>query len=557
MIARSRGSLSVLAFATALAVAPKASAQEQPGYASNHIDPSERGSRWFVLDSIDIKGNGRLALGVVNDYSYRSLVDYNTSGDANASIVRNQYVMHLGGSIVLADRVRVGVGVPLQLFADGHTATINGVVHRPSEDVAVGDVRVSIDGRVLGEPGDAASLALGVALFAPSGSPTAYTGDGKPRVEPRIAFAGRTSSLAYAAKVGLLLRGRDESFGTGYIGSAFTGALSGGVLLANGKVLLGPELYGSTVLSDGRAFEARTTPLEALLGAHVDVGENLRLGVAAGAGLTRGYGAPVARGLLSLEWVPGDAKPDAPPPVADRDGDGILDCEDACSFTRGVASPDPSKNGCPVERAPEPVPAPVVMETRPVDTDGDGVPDLVDACPDKAGSNSADPTKNGCPVVDTDRDKDGVPNDVDACPDEAGKPDPDPKKNGCPKAFLQGGSIKITDQVKFKTASAEIVGKESDDVLRAVLAVLEAHHEIKAIRIEGHTDNKGDAARNKTLSQSRAESVAKWLEGHGIDKKRLSAAGLGADKPIDSNETETGRTNNRRVEFHVEQGSGR
>lgn len=600
MNARSRSSLSLLAFAAVVAVAPRVSAQEQSGYAANHLNISERGSRWFVLDSVDIQGNGRLALGVVNDYSYRSLVKYDADGIAAASLIRNQFVMHLGGSVVLADRVRIGIGVPLQLFADGHTTTINGVLHRPAEDVAVGDARLSVDARLFGSPGDAASVALGASLFAPSGSPTAYTGDGKPRFEPRLAFAGRTSSLAYAAKLGVMIRGREEAFGDGHIGHSLTGGVSVGALLADGKILVGPELYGSTGLSGG----SRVTPVEALLGAHIGLATDIRVGIAAGAGLTRDYGAPVARGLLSFEWVPGDAKPEvAAAPKADRDGDGIDDCVDACSYARGIASADPAKNGCPLDTDSDGVPdnvdaCPTVPGIASADgaangcpqdsdrdgvsdaedacprepgkrtadpktngcsqgdRDGDGVLDTVDACPDKPGPKTMDPTTNGCPSPD--RDNDGVLNDVDACPDEPGKPDPDPKKNGCPKAFLQNGTIKITDQVKFKTASAEIVaGKESEDVLGAVLGVLKAHPEIKSIRVEGHTDDRGDAAKNKALSQARAESVAKWLETHGIEKQRLVASGFGAEKPIDSNETEAGRTNNRRVEFHVEQGSGR
>ena len=109
--------------------------------------------------------------------------------------------------------------------------------------------------------------------------------------------------------------------------------------------------------------------------------------------------------------------------------------------------------------------------------------------------------------------------------------------------------------MKFKTGSAELAGKESDELLGAVRGVLVAHPEIKKLRVEGHTDNKGDAGNNKRLSQQRAETVAKWLTNHGIDKARLSSAGFGAEKPIDSNDTDPGRTNNRRVEFHVEQGS--
>jgi outer membrane protein OmpA-like peptidoglycan-associated protein len=47
----------------------------------------------------------------------------------------------------------------------------------------------------------------------------------------------------------------------------------------------------------------------------------------------------------------------------------------------------------------------------------------------------------------------------------------------------------------------------------------------------------------------------KWLVDHGIAKDRLSSAGFGPDRPLDSNETEIGRQNNRRVEFHIQSGT--
>ncbi|MFO0673256.1 MAG: OmpA family protein [Polyangiaceae bacterium] len=199
---------------------------------------------------------------------------------------------------------------------------------------------------------------------------------------------------------------------------------------------------------------------------------------------------------------------------------------------KGPKNADVSLNGCP-------------------DTDGDGVYDKDDACVDKPGIKTSDPKTNGCP--DPDRDKDGIKNEDDACPDGAGKPDPDPKRNGCPKAFVQAGQIKILDQVKFKTNSADILpGKDSEEVLVAVLDVLKGHAEIKKVRVEGHTDNKGSAALNRKLSANRAASVVKWLVSHGIDAARLTSAGFGPDKPIDDNKTEAGRRQNRRVEFHIE-----
>ncbi|MGH8236936.1 MAG: OmpA family protein [Steroidobacteraceae bacterium] len=67
--------------------------------------------------------------------------------------------------------------------------------------------------------------------------------------------------------------------------------------------------------------------------------------------------------------------------------------------------------------------------------------------------------------------------------------------------------------------------------------------------IEGHTDNVGDAASNKKLSEARAKSVTAAIVASGVETARLSAAGFGQDKPVADNRTEEGRAKNRRVEL--------
>jgi outer membrane protein OmpA-like peptidoglycan-associated protein len=280
-----------------------------------------------------------------------------------------------------------------------------------------------------------------------------------------------------------------------------------------------------------------------------------------------GYGSPAARALASIEWTPRAAPPKPKP--KDGDGDGIFDDVDACPDTPGVPSDDPQMNGCPAppkdadgdgipddQDACPAVAGPRTDDPRTTgcpDSDKDGIVDRDDACPKEPGVRNADRSKNGCPV-DPDRDKDGVPNESDACPDEAGKPDPDPKRNGCPMAFVQSGKIEIVDQVRFATGRTEIVpGKESEDVLQAVLALMKDHPDIKKVRVEGHTDNQGSAAFNEKLSAGRAASVVDWLVKHGVDKSRLSSVGFGLTKPIADNGTEEGRKLNRRVEFHIEE----
>lgn len=91
---------------------------------------------------------------------------------------------------------------------------------------------------------------------------------------------------------------------------------------------------------------------------------------------------------------------------------------------------------------------------------------------------------------------------------------------------------------------------ESFPELNKVVDFLKQNPSVE-IEISGHTDNKGSDQYNETLSQGRSESVVNYLISQGIDSFRLSAHGYGEAKPIDTNDSEDGRANNRRVEFTV------
>ena len=164
------------------------------------------------------------------------------------------------------------------------------------------------------------------------------------------------------------------------------------------------------------------------------------------------------------------------------------------------------------------------------------------------GVRTENPKTNGCPP---DRDNDGILDSADACPDVPGPANQDPKKNGCPVAFLADNQIKITDQIKFRFGLADL-DPASDVVLQAVLEIMKTHVEIKKVTVQGHTDSVGTPERNLNLSRARAGAVAAWLVKHGTDKTRVVAEGLGLTRPIEPNETDAGRSANRRVEFHIE-----
>ena len=101
--------------------------------------------------------------------------------------------------------------------------------------------------------------------------------------------------------------------------------------------------------------------------------------------------------------------------------------------------------------------------------------------------------------------------------------------------------------INFETGKADIK-PESQGVVDQIIEMLKANPTIK-ISIEGHTDNIGTPATNKTLSENRAKSVLNAIAGKGIEKKRLTALGWGQEKPVADNRTEDGRAKNRRVEI--------
>jgi OmpA-OmpF porin, OOP family len=92
--------------------------------------------------------------------------------------------------------------------------------------------------------------------------------------------------------------------------------------------------------------------------------------------------------------------------------------------------------------------------------------------------------------------------------------------------------------------------KESFVELNKVVEFLKQNSSVE-IEIAGHTDNKGSDQYNENLSQGRSQSVVDYLIEQGIESYRLSAHGYGESKPIDTNDTDDGRANNRRVEFTV------
>lgn len=206
-----------------------------------------------------------------------------------------------------------------------------------------------------------------------------------------------------------------------------------------------------------------------------------------------------------------------------------------------VRKPAPKPAAAPVPApAPAVVPAPVVVPpapARPLDSDGDGVPDNLDRCPNTVAGAKVD--AQGCEL---DSDRDGVVDRLDKCPGT--RPGVKVDANGCEivEAIILKG-------VNFATNSATLTGG-STAVLDQAAAALVKRGDVK-VEVGGHTDNRGTAARNRVLSQQRAETVMRYLVSKGVNAANLTARGYGQDRPIANNATEQGRAANRRVELVI------
>jgi len=110
----------------------------------------------------------------------------------------------------------------------------------------------------------------------------------------------------------------------------------------------------------------------------------------------------------------------------------------------------------------------------------------------------------------------------------------------------ESGVVVTLGDVLFASGQAQLVegGRSS---LEEVVDLLQTEPD-KKIRVEGHTDSRGDAEANLLLSQQRAEAVLEALVSMGVASDRITALGMGEDFPIASNEDEDGRARNRRVD---------
>ncbi len=205
------------------------------------------------------------------------------------------------------------------------------------------------------------------------------------------------------------------------------------------------------------------------------------------------------------------------PEEPDLDNDGVPDRVDQCKTTPTGVKVD--LKGCAL------------------DSDEDGVANYKDKCPDTAKGIKVDAF--GCPL---DSDGDGVSDDKDECPQTPAGAKVDAK--GCRVQLKE--TVEISMQLGFRSGSSEILPVHYQELAK-VGNFMKQYPDTKVV-IEGHTDSQGAAIFNEQLSLRRADSVRLYLiNAYNLNPGRISAKGYGEYQPVADNNTQQGRSQNRRV----------
>ena len=461
-----------------------------------------------------------LALSLVDD----PLVLEEESGDRVSRLVDHRLEALLSAAVGIGWGLEVGLTVPILL-----STTVQPIGEaNSSNESGFGDIRFF--GRYkIAELSGGLNLGVRMDLSLPTATDVPFAGHRGVSGHPSLVTDWRSGDLTMAANLGLNLRGTTD-VGDLDVGTALTFGLGAGYDLPSLPLRVIGEIDG-----DWAGFSSAETPVEARAGVSAALGFGLSILGGYGYGLISGYGAPDHHLFLAATFPSYKRTGRTTFSANDPDGDGILGddkCPDEAEDFDGFEDED----GCPE-----------------ADNDGDGFKDADDGCINHAEDKDGYKDEDGCP--DLDNDIDGILDQDDKCPLEAEIINGVEDDDGCPDegevlVVVGDTKIEIREKVFFANNKDEILPR-SETVLNQLAKTIVRMPWIEAIRIEGHTDDRGDNAFNQDLSKRRAESVLSDLVRRGVESSRLVATGYGEEQPIDNNATLEGRANNRRVEFVI------
>jgi outer membrane protein OmpA-like peptidoglycan-associated protein len=446
------------------------------------------------------------------------------SDGETASLLRDAAQLNVAGTFHFW-RMRVGIDVPFYLYTSSSPELGSG-------GAAVGEMLLDVKGTVLDHDKRGFGLAIAARVGLPTGTGDMPIASRRTSYEIELIADGKIGPVLIAANLGH----------RGVKGSDLASLSWGDQLFLRAGVGYSHHDRGGASLDLASSFVyndfagPNSTPVEAMLGGWGRLDKNVVLRMGLGTGLTAAVGSPLVRAVASVAWEP---------------------------KWRVEAEPEPEPVVIP---EPEPVPGPGTIVIRVTDVDGApieaaaevqhiSVPDRVEfpdgpstfAVSGGRGQATLPPGRVAVRIF-----ADGYHDaDVEGVLVSEGTLSftvPLARKS---RTVLREDRIEITEQVFFEYDKA-VIKSESFDLLNEVASVLLAYPQIRKLRVEGHTDNRGGDAYNFALSNDRAESVMQYLIGQGVAPGRLNAVGYGERRPLDPRENEEAWALNRRVEFIIE-----
>jgi len=445
------------------------------------------------------------------------------AADGETPVVRDLVQTEAALALGLFDVAQLGVVAPLvwsQAADDFEQPS------RFESGAGLGDMRVDLDAALLrGE------LAAAVRLVSslPTGAVERARGSSGPSFTPSLVVRQRWAAVSLAASLGYRVQERGRVLDAEH-DDALDALLGFGVELTRALELR----------AEARGRFGTTSWVEALVGAAVAPAKGFLLLAGLGGAVPPsevGEGAAALRGYLAARYT---HAPQARAPLSnDVDRDGIPNARDACALLPEDRDDVLDDDGCPD-----------------LDDDADGLRDDGDRCPRQSEDRDGFEDADGCPELDNDGDgqADGSdacsmdPEDRDGFEDGDGCPEPGPKPV---TISIEEGRILVSERIYFED-DRDVLRAVSFPSLDRIAEAIESLPQGRVVRVEGHTDDSGNAAYDLDISYRRARAVVEYLKGRGVPAERLKYRGYGATRPVAKGATPDVRALNRRVELALE-----
>ena len=423
---------------------PQAHAQQQgsnppPAFDIQTNYPSPFAGAVLGVDVAEVQTHLATRTALYLDWSHRPLrAAIGSIGALLGDFVASRLDARLGASISLFGYGSLGLSVPVVLLQQGINTDIVRLAAGIDElaPTALGDIVMSAKGRVLTQTGPWPGIAMALDVIVPTGNEQAFAGEAAPAFRIATTLSRSVGRDLLSLNLGARLRTEPMQAIALSVRHEFDYALAYSHTLGQGlrespwAVLA--SLRGRTPAAAPLGIgsverELARNPLEARLGARrrfsvfrgfMDITGSV------GVGLTPGYGSPLPRVVLSVDFLSSD-------PAGDADGDGFPNAVDGCPQQAETVDGYKDEDGCP-----DP------------DNDADEIPDVDDECPLEPEDFDFQEDYDGCPEADPkDSDGDGIFDSEDTCPQQKEDFDQWNDDDGCPDLDNDADGLKDLNDV--------------------------------------------------------------------------------------------------------------